>query len=214
MESKTLQDFTPQKYGSANLFRSRVLDLLTRTSPWIILPLDFFMIGLIIFIGIQYLQIELAHSWWFYPLGIFTWSLIEYVIHRFAFHFESKSEGGKRVVYAIHLIHHHYPNDEQRLFQPPLVNILLAVVFLGGGYLILGKNAFIFIPGIINGYILYSFIHYSIHTFKPPFKFLQPLWRHHHLHHHRFHTKAFGVSSPFWDLIFGTMPPKEIKNRT
>lgn len=211
MESKTLHDFTPQKQGSANLFKSRTLDLLTRTSPWIILPLDFALIGIILFIGIKYLQVDMAKTWWLYPLGIFSWTFIEYVMHRFAFHFESKSESGKKAVYAIHLIHHHYPNDDQRLFQPPLVNVLLAVILLAVAYLAMGNGAFVFIPGIINGYILYSFVHYSIHTFKAPFKFLQPLWRHHHLHHHRFQTKAFGVSSPFWDMIFGTMPPKELK---
>lgn len=211
MENKTLTDFTPQKEGSGKLFKSRGLDLLTRTSPWIIIPLDAVLIGLILFLGVRYLGVDLAATWWLYPLGLFSWTLIEYVMHRFAFHFESKREAGKKAVYAIHLIHHHYPNDDQRLFQPPLVNIILAAVFLGVGYLCMGKHAFVFIPGLVNGYVLYSFMHYSMHMFKPPFKFLQPLWRHHHLHHYRFQTKAFGVSSPFWDYIFGTMPPKELK---
>ena len=31
---------------------------------------------------------------------------------------------------------------------------------------------------------------------------------HHHLHHHVYEEKAFGVSSPIWDFIFGTLPPK------
>lgn len=211
MDYKTLKDFTPQKEGSANLFKSKTLDLLTRTSPWIILPLDFVLIFAILYIGIQFLDVKILTHWWLYPLGIFTWTLLEYIMHRFAFHFNSKSESGKKAVYAIHLIHHHYPNDDQRLFQPPLVNILLAIVFLGLGYLLIGAKSFVFIPGLINGYVLYSFLHYSMHTFKPPFKFLQPLWRHHHLHHHRFQEKAFGVSSPFWDYVFGTMPPKELK---
>lgn len=211
MENKTIKDFTPQKEGSANLFKSRTLDLLTRTSPWIILPLDFFLIGLIIFLGIRYLDVDIASKWWLYPVGVASWTLLEYLMHRFAFHFDSKHEAGKKAVYAIHLIHHHYPNDDQRLFQPPLVNLLLAAVFLGAGYLVMGNLAFIYIPGLINGYVLYSFMHYSIHTFKAPFRFLQPIWRHHHLHHYRFQEKAFGVSSPFWDYIFGTMPPKEMK---
>lgn len=211
MENKTLKDFTPQKDGSANLFGNRYLDLLTRTSPWIIIPLDAVLIALMLFIGARYMGVDLAANWWLYPVGLFSWTFLEYIMHRFAFHFESKRESGKKAVYAIHLIHHHYPNDDQRLFQPPLVNILLASVFLGVGYLAMGKNAFVFIPGLVNGYVLYSFMHYSMHMFKPPFKFLQPLWRHHHLHHYRFQTKAFGVSSPFWDYIFGTMPPKELK---
>ena len=48
-------------------------------------------------------------------------------------------------------------------------------------------------------------MHYLIHAIEPPFKFLQPLWRNHHLHHYRNENLGFGVSNTIWDKIFGTM---------
>lgn len=205
-----MKQFVPEKEGTAKLFGNKYLDILTRTSPLIIIPLDLTMIGLLIYFGYSRLLVDFSKYWYLFFVGVFSWTLMEYVMHRFAFHFESQKEKIQKAVYAIHLIHHHYPNDEDRLFQPPLVNIILAAVFVGLFYLIMGNLTFIFTPGLILGYILYSSIHYSIHKFKPPFSFLKPIWRHHTLHHFRCQDRAFGVSSPFWDYIFRTMPPKDL----
>ena len=60
--------------------------------------------------------------------------------------------------------------------------------------------------GIITGYMVYSSIHYSIHTYKP-IKGLKFLWAHHLKHHNpKYEDRAFGVTSPFWDWVFRTMP--------
>lgn len=204
------QQITPEPNGTAKLFKNKYLDLLTRTSPLIIIPLDLLIIAVVVYYGYNYEQFDISKHWYLFFVGVFSWTFIEYIMHRFAFHFESEKKKVQDTVYAIHLVHHHYPNDEDRLFQPPLVNILLAAVFIGLFYLILGGLTFIFTPGLILGYILYSSIHYSIHKFKPPFAFLKPIWRHHNLHHFRYQDRAFGVSSPFWDHVFRTMPPKEL----
>lgn len=203
-------DFVPEKTGTTQLSKYKFLDLFTRTSPWIILPMDAVLVSVIICIGVLYYETNWASYWWLFPLGLFTWTLIEYCLHRFAFHFPAKNRAEKKVVYTIHLVHHHYPNDHHRLFQPPIVNLFLASLFMGAGYLLLGSNAFIFVPALIMGYMLYSFTHYSIHKFKPPFRFMKPVWRHHILHHYRYPEKAFGVSTFLWDRLFGTMPPKAI----
>ena len=34
---------------------------------------------------------------------------------------------------------------------------------------------------------------------------MKPLWRNHHLHHYKDEEKGFGVSTTFWDRVFGTM---------
>ena len=54
-------------------------------------------------------------------------------------------------------------------------------------------------------YLLYASMHYAIHAWNPPFKWMKPLWRNHHLHHYKDEEKGFGVSSTIWDLVFGTM---------
>lgn len=62
-----------------------------------------------------------------------------------------------------------------------------------------------FFPGFLLGYLLYASMHYAKHAWEPPFRFMQPLWRNHHLHHYRNEELGFGVSSTVWDRIFGTM---------
>lgn len=190
----------------------KTLGFFAKTSPWAIIPLDIIIISALLVYGIQYAKVNIQHIW-LYFIGVFSWTLIEYLMHRFAFHFESNSETGKKGIYLLHGIHHDFPTDGDKLYQPPLVNLIIISLLFGFFYLVMGKLVFYFLPGIITGYLLYSTIHYVIHKFKPPFEWLKPLWRHHNLHHYRYQDKAFGVSSPFWDIIFGTLPPKEIPKK-
>lgn len=66
-------------------------------------------------------------------------------------------------------------------------------------------TAFIFFPGFLFGYLLYGSIHYAIHAWNPPFKWMKPHWRNHHLHHYKNEHMGYGVSSTLWDHVFGTM---------
>jgi sterol desaturase/sphingolipid hydroxylase (fatty acid hydroxylase superfamily) len=72
-------------------------------------------------------------------------------------------------------------------------------------YLVIGKYAFVFFPGFILGHLLHASLHYAIHAWHPPFKWMKPLWRNHHLHHYTSVEKGFGITSTFWDHVFGTM---------
>jgi sterol desaturase/sphingolipid hydroxylase (fatty acid hydroxylase superfamily) len=105
----------------------------------------------------------------------------------------------------MHGNHHHFPRDRQRLFMPPLPSLILAMAIFGIQYVILKEHVFIFFPGFILGYLMYASMHYAIHAWNPPFKWMKPLWRNHHLHHYKDEEKGFGVSSTVWDHIFGTM---------
>jgi sterol desaturase/sphingolipid hydroxylase (fatty acid hydroxylase superfamily) len=67
------------------------------------------------------------------------------------------------------------------------------------------QNAFVFFPGFILGYLMYGSMHYAIHAWNPPFKWMKPLWRNHHLHHYKNDHRGFGVSTTIWDHVFGTM---------
>ena len=62
-----------------------------------------------------------------------------------------------------------------------------------------------FFPGFLFGYLMYGTMHYAIHAWSPPFKWMKPLWRNHHLHHYKEQEKGFGVSTTIWDRVFGTM---------
>ena len=142
------------------------------------------------------------------PLGIFSFSFVEYLLHRFVFHFEPKSESQKVFKYKIHGVHHEFPRDKDRLAMPPVISICIAVIFYVFFKLMMGNLVLFFFPGFLFGYCIYLFIHYAIHRFHPPKNFLKILWTHHALHHYKDDNNYFGVSVPMWDYIFGTIPGK------
>jgi len=49
-----------------------------------------------------------------FPLGVLSWTLLEYIIHRYVFHYEPKSHFGKQLHFIVHGVHHDYPNDARR----------------------------------------------------------------------------------------------------
>jgi sterol desaturase/sphingolipid hydroxylase (fatty acid hydroxylase superfamily) len=89
--------------------------------------------------------------------------------------------------------------------MPPLPSLLISSTLFGLMYWPLGNQVFMFFPGFILGYLMYGTMHYAIHAWNPPFKWMKPLWRNHHLHHYKNEHQGFGVSSTLWDLVFGTM---------
>ena len=138
--------------------------------------------------------------------GLFVWTLSEYLLHRFVFHYQPKTEWGKKIHFLMHGVHHDYPNDSKRLVMPPSVSIPLALLFYGFFWLVLPAGSVgVFFAGFIFGYICYDEIHYATH--HAPLKGKVGLWvKHHHIRHHYLDNgRGFGVSSPLWDLVFGTM---------
>lgn len=197
--------------GQARLFKNPILEYLTKSSllesTISSLAISAFCIWLGFWLGAPHSPLQVTY--WFIG-GFATWSIFEYILHRYLFHIsETAFKGSKRLQYILHGVHHEYPNDAQRTLLPTAPKILLAAPFLAFYWLIFGKAGTFFAAGFLMGYYVYSLIHYSIHRFKAP-KFLKPLWEHHHLHHHLSDDKAFGVSSTLWDRIFNTMPAKKV----
>lgn len=141
-------------------------------------------------------------------VGMFAWTLTEYTLHRFVFHYEPKSDWGKRLHFIMHGVHHDYPNDSKRLVMPPSVSIPLAVLFYVLFSTILGSTYVApFFIGFLIGYLFYDLTHYAVHHFNMHSKFWLAIKNHHMKHHYQDSTKGFGVSSPLWDIIIGTNYP-------
>jgi sterol desaturase/sphingolipid hydroxylase (fatty acid hydroxylase superfamily) len=137
--------------------------------------------------------------------GMLFWTFFEYLMHRYIFHMIAESQKAVKFIYTLHGNHHHYPRDRERLFMPPVPSLIIASTIWLLMRLTVGLNVFMFFPGFIFGYLLYGSMHYAIHAWNPPFKWMKPLWRNHHLHHYKDEHKGFGVSSTIWDHVFGTM---------
>ena len=194
-----------QNKGQAQLFKNKYLEMLTKTHPLVIwgiyLPLIIFML----YYSSNSLGFPLMRIVLISLSGVFFWSFFEYIAHRFLFHWVSDNSRIKKFSYILHGNHHHYPRDRQRLFMPPVPSIILASAIFGIMFLFMRQNAFMFFPGFLFGYLMYGSMHYAIHAWNPPFKWMKPLWRNHHLHHYKNEHNGYGVSSTVWDHVFGTM---------
>ena len=196
--------------GQARLFKNQYLEYLTKTHPLVIWGMYLPLIGLLLYYSNARLNFSILAVIITFICGMFSWSFFEYLIHRYAFHFAAKSKRAIKIVYLIHGNHHEYPRDKERLFMPPVPSLILAAIIFSSMYLIanfaeIKEYVFAFFPGFLIGYLIYGTMHYAIHAWNPPFKWMKPLWRNHHLHHYKEQEKGFGVSSTLWDHVFGTM---------
>ena len=186
--------------GQVQLFKNQYLEYLTKTHPLIIWGM--YMPVLIL---LPYYSLN--------TLGFSTWTVVGlFLAGMFSGHSLSTSFTGslfilllkrrsRKIVYIMHGNHHHYPRDKERLFMPPVPSLIIASILFLLMYLPLGKNVFPFFPGFMLGYLIYGSMHYAIHAWNPPFKWMKGLWRNHHLHHYKNEDMGFGVSSTLWDHV-------------
>lgn len=140
-------------------------------------------------------------------LGALSWTLLEYGLHRFVFHFEPDpgSELQKDASWLIHGIHHDYPWDRDRLVMPPTVTALIAlIVWLAFRWL--GSAEHAWMAGMVGGYVWYDLTHYYLHHAAPTTAFGKWLRRYHLVHHFQTPEKRYGITTPLWDHVFGTFP--------
>jgi sterol desaturase/sphingolipid hydroxylase (fatty acid hydroxylase superfamily) len=65
--------------------------------------------------------------------------------------------------------------------------------------------------GFVMGYIGYDLIHYATHHLPAAWGPLKALKRYHMQHHFKTPDQRYGVSSPSWDVVFGTKPEEAKK---
>ncbi|MEJ2341020.1 MAG: sterol desaturase family protein, partial [Gemmatimonadales bacterium] len=96
-------------------------------------------------------------------------------------------------------------SDSKRLVMAPAVSIPLAVLlwflFRGAFGAEAAPAAF---AGFLVGYLIYDTTHHAVHHRSVPTGFGKLLRRHHHRHHFANPDEDYGVSSPLWDVVFGT----------
>ncbi len=142
-------------------------------------------------------------------------SLVEYGLHRFFFHREAPSSREGRVeAFLAHGYHHQYPLDRTRLVLPPLATVPLAIVVFALARGALGGMGDQVFAGILGGYVAYDTLHYLAHHARGRRGPVAWLRRYHMLHHHDRAPGRYGVSSPLWDLVFGTYAPVKARSRS
>ena len=111
-----------------------------------------------------------------------------------------------------HLRHHYYPHDVEHSViklrgSVPLTAVLLA--FSCSVFADIGA-ALLFHSGLVLGYLSYELIHLATHA-RWRFPGLNYLTAYHRRHHFGNWGTTFGVTSPLWDWVFGTLPSKKYR---
>jgi dihydroceramide fatty acyl 2-hydroxylase len=189
--------------ASPPMFQSRLLDRFTRVHP---------VVPMLIYGPVVVVMLVLAVSrdgWWdtagLFLLGYALWTLFEYWLHRLVFHFEPEKGIGARLHWMIHGVHHDHPNDPLRLVMPPAASIPLAIVVIGAMFLVFGSaHAPGVAAGFLTGYLVYDELHYALHHHTPKSGLGKRMRELHMRHHFQDDEKGFGISAPYWDVVFRT----------
>lgn len=134
--------------------------------------------------------------------GVLTWTLLEYLIHRWMGH----DLRFRRTPFGVEHVRHH---SEGNYFAPTwkklIIAALVALVLLGPAIAIAGVAPGIaYVAALIAFYGAYEWIHRRDHTHAAISAYGR--WaRRHHFHHHFVDVRVnHGVTSPLWDVVFGT----------
>jgi sterol desaturase/sphingolipid hydroxylase (fatty acid hydroxylase superfamily) len=156
-----------------------------------------------------------AVSFGFFMLGMVYANWMEYYNHIFHFHLLPQLVTGQkdsRFYYVMHGHHHKHPrkNPITPLPQTLALYVGSAAVFR---FFSPARHLDVLAGGAV-GFLIFELTHIFIHAaerddaalnwFKPLIEF--------HLTHHADPTVAYGFTSPFWDWLFGKLPPKRKYN--
>ena len=132
--------------------------------------------------------------------GLVSWTAIEYMMHRIVLH-------GLPLFSRWHMAHHQRPT---LLIRGSTVLSTIFITLLALFPMLLLDNirhAFALSLGLITGYLGYVLTHQAIHHYHTDHAWLKERQRWHiECHHHSEQPICYGVTSAFWDRIFGTTP--------
>ncbi len=197
--------YVSNKDESVRMFKSSFLELFSKVH-WSI-PLFIFLpaISYLMYLAIISQNIGLLQVAAWFVGGIGIWTVTEYVLHRWLFHYEPPGKLGKRMHFIFHGVHHDYPNDSKRLVMPPAVSLPLATAFYFlFRNVVVHDGFFAFFAGFLAGYLFYDMLHYAIHHAPMKGKIWMALKTHHLKHHFKDPDAGYGVSSPLWDIVVGS----------
>lgn len=228
--------YVSNKDESVRIFQSDFLERFTHVHHSV--PLAIFLPVVLYFLYRTHeAGINAGRAALLYTGGLIFWTVLEYTIHRFGFHVGKKAErqvqdavgrlpsgsGALKVLrgweqtryFLAHGVHHTHPNDSRRLVMPPVVSIPLALMFHRVLYVLFGPVDFLpAFAGLVSGYVIYDMLHHAVHHVRPRTALGRYLKKHHFRHHYQDPDKNFGVTSPFWDVVCGTLSPRRTEGDT
>jgi sterol desaturase/sphingolipid hydroxylase (fatty acid hydroxylase superfamily) len=135
-------------------------------------------------------------------LGVISWTLLEYLIHRWMGH----DRRFKRTPFGIEHVRHHI---EGNYFAPAWKKVIAAAitaaVLSGPAIAVAGVTCGLaYVGGLVTFYAMYEVLHRREHT-HPGIGPYGRWARRHHFHHHFVDGRTnHGVTTPIWDFVYGT----------
>ena len=129
--------------------------------------------------------------------GLFLWTLLEYGIHRFAFH-----------GFLPHYQHHEDPKDTKYIVSPLWLSggtsllLWVAMRIPAGSWARSGLT----LAAIVSGYLIYEAVHLRIHANEAGGPLLTALRKRHYYHHFADERFCYGVTTSVWVRVFGSLP--------
>ncbi|MFT3679317.1 MAG: sterol desaturase family protein [Ferruginibacter sp.] len=193
---------------SVRMFKSSLFEALSKVHFSI--PLFIYIPVIIYFSVMAFMDgISIGEFILYFAFGFAVWTITEYLLHRFIFHYMPSSKIGLRLHFIFHGVHHDYPRDKKRLVMPPSASIPLAALFYFLFSLCLTKvHLYAFFPAFLLGYLMYDMMHYAMHHYNFKSGIMKRIKQHHMLHHYQDPDHGYGVSSSLWDIIFNSGFPK------
>ena len=186
------------------MFKSPFLEWFTHIHP--ATPVILYTPAILYFLFKSFTALTLPEIVGLFALGALSWTIIEYLLHRFVFHYQPKTPFGKRIHFFTHGVHHDYPKDSTRLVMPPPFSLPLGALFIVLYYNLFGVYGFALTAGLFTGYVVYDTVHYATHHLPMKSRLGKFLKQYHMKHHYTDSDRSFGVSSPLWDFVFRTQP--------
>lgn len=201
----------PRHYGkgSAPIF-GNFLEPLSKTA-WYVVPI-FWLPVVFYHLILAFKNMNPVAVLVFFAAGVYVWTFIEYCMHRFLFHLDEWLPRGNiflTIHFLLHGVHHYLPMDQHRLVVPPALFVCLCMPFYKLVFALLPQNAACAgFAGGMFGYVCYDLTHYFLHHMKLP-RFMRALKQYHLEHHYKNYQLGFGVTSWYWDKVFGTYLSKD-----
>ena len=160
-----------------------------------------------------------ARALGFAALGFATWTLAEYLSHRFILHVAFPKGKGplRRALHhlfdASHADHHARPWDGNHI-NGHLDTLFVAAVLVPLSLLARPDGAPVAVAALFACYVAEEWAHHAMHFWNFRWGYFQYV-RRRHLYHHSRHGvgTAYGITSDFWDKVFGTRIPAPARQR-
>jgi sterol desaturase/sphingolipid hydroxylase (fatty acid hydroxylase superfamily) len=133
--------------------------------------------------------------------GTLAWSFTEYAMHRWNGH----GMKGKTRFSRDHLRHHTQEDYFAPFWEKATVAVLVAALVGVIAVILAGlETGLSFTGGFMMTYVGYERLHMRLHSHGPINAFGRWARRHHFAHHFNCPRQNHGVTSPLWDVMFGS----------